>query len=256
MVLINLVALIPWYFLSGSIFRIFRMFHPFRFFSETGMWMYFFRRLWVAVVNLGCIHCQFFWMILLFDRSSPSVTPPHPAVFPVMAPVQDATNKAASSLNGRLRSISRDGSSVEDHQLESDAQPSNGLKKPQENGHGGPNFLVALYGCTGYGEMALKPSAGGMMLSNHVSSSGAPGAWDSNASLFTWDEDARTVLLAWAVVDVKLNKVTGASLWGVSFAVSIPFYFSPWFLAVLFISCRWGGGGGGGSLVGFTWGSW
>ena len=205
--------------------------------------MYFLPRLWVVVVNFGCIYCQLFWRILLFDRSSPSVTPPYPAVFPAMAPVQDATNKAASSLNGRSRSISCDGSSVEDHQLESDAQPSNGLKKPQENGHGGPNFLVALYGCTGYGEMALKPSAGGMMLSNHVSSSGAPGAWDSNASLFTWDEDARTVLLAWAVVDVKLNKVTGAFLWGVSFAVSISFCFFPMVVCRIFHILPVGGGG-------------
>lgn len=75
---------------------------------------------------------------------------------------------------------------------------------------GSPDFLVVLYGCSGYGELAVKMNSGISLMSHGggtvVNGGGAAGVVD-NQALQLWDEEAETVLLAWAVVDAKLNKV-------------------------------------------------
>ncbi|OWA51614.1 RNA-binding protein fusilli [Hypsibius exemplaris] len=151
---------------------------------------------------------------------------------PAMAPVLDAKDFQAD----RPQSLNSDGSSSHttstfssssDQHLDNGYQ--SGLRSPSDSGSStksAPDFIVALYGCTGYGDSALRPSMGSGSSSSTQSSTaaaafrvsspptspsgaggGGGGAWDSSGSMLTWDEDAETVLLAWAVVDAKLNKV-------------------------------------------------
>ena len=73
----------------------------------------------------------------------------------------------------------------------------------------GFDYVLAIFGCTGNGEVAVKLNSTvstAMTLADPAASSGSVGIVD-NQALWLWDEDAETVLLAWAVVDVKLNKV-------------------------------------------------
>lgn len=89
----------------------------------------------------------------------------------------------------------------------------NGLSSGWELGGNLPNTFVVLYGCSGYGELAIKMNSA----TSSVLHGGGPGAVTvngggggvqvDNLALQLWDEEAETVLLAWAVVDAKLNKV-------------------------------------------------